>query len=196
MLRSEISLLAGRPIACECELGTSCHIDVLLALFLEQPTCSFDSVKAYLWTITSVPVPLRPKQWMPQEAFVAAVQSLVPAEWLRGFKFPFIEDIINSSTFSAFAAWKEDQDLQNWRLAPPMAVGTRRAAWRRVAEGRQEGAFLSNRALPQMVPFGLSKCEHFEAAVQWSQSHDIPQERAAMSQPTACHALSTETWLH
>ena len=61
-----------------------------------------------------------------------------------------------------------------------MAVGTRKAAWRRVAEGRQEGAFLSKRALPQMVPFGLTKSEHFSAAVEWSQHHSIPQEETTI----------------
>ena len=93
-LCEDILSRAGRPIARVCETGVLCHIDVLLAIFLEGPTCSFDAARAY--------------------------------------------------------------------------------------SRRQEGTFLSKRVLPQMVPFGLTKSGHVEAAAEWNRSHDIPQVEATV----------------
>ena len=45
----------------------------------------------------------------PQTSVIEAFEGYYPEGFFDGFRFPFIEDIINTSTFLSYADWKSEK---------------------------------------------------------------------------------------
>ena len=54
------------------------------------------------------PLTLSEELRWPQKAVIQAFEGYYPEGFFAGFDFPFIEDIINSLPFLAYASWKSD----------------------------------------------------------------------------------------
>ena len=126
--------------------------------------------------VSSVTVPT---QWFPQESVVLAFQKLFPAAWFDGFKFPLVEDLLNSSPFVEFQEWRAEvwgswEGPFNPVLAPPSVRLVQRHA-----EGQQAGALSHRAALPPLVPFGLDPDQHFASACERA-SFPLPTEQAPL----------------
>ena len=74
-----------------------------------RPACTLAQLSGAFWRWQ--PNPRRFAVPLPQEAFAAAVQSLLPAAWRNDFKMPFVEYIINFPTFQGFSAWLGNSQL-------------------------------------------------------------------------------------
>ena len=64
--------------------------------------------------------------------------------------------------------------------SPPADVRTRDRRWRRAAEGRQDGAFISKKALAHVVQLGQTKEAHFIEASEWARTGQLPFHEALL----------------
>ena len=102
----------------------------------------------------------------PQESIVAAFRSLYPYEVFDGFKFPMIEDLVNTAPFTAYMEWRESKDLE-WSLPlGPALVTQRDMRWARSSLGEQQGALSQKAAMPQLISFQQSPDDHFREAIR------------------------------
>ena len=149
--------LQGLTLVCDCPDSDLCEADLLAGMVFDATTPPLEheptnsrrrrprttQVMAALLSsrvvhVSSVTVPT---QWFPQESVVLAFQKLFPAAWFDGFKFPLVEDLLNSSPFVEFQEWRAEvwgswEGPFNPVLAPPSVRLVQRHA-----EGQQAGAF-------------------------------------------------------
>ena len=111
------------------------------------------------------PIYARPAVRWPQESLERAFSQLFPPGVFEGFRFPFVEDIVNAAPFTSYVEWREEMGLEVGGSHPPLILAKRDMRIARVETGVQQGAFAQRAALPPVVSFGLSSDEHFQAAL-------------------------------
>ena len=115
----------------------------------------------------------------PQDSLDCAVRSLCRVPIGASLHMPILEDILNAPPFTDYAAWCEERGLDHHSQQVPVTYSRweRRAA--QTWTGLQTAAFNSSGALRQVVPFGLSKDEHFDASCQVASLPTPLETRAA-----------------
>ena len=114
------------------------------------------------WLVT----PARNLAPLSQESVIAAFKALYPPGTFKGFKFPFIEDLLAQHPFSTYREWRKQtgRDMEGPWGPTRVPKGARFAM--RTALGQQQGAFNQKAALPQLVSFQLDKDTHYRDAVR------------------------------
>ncbi len=133
----------------------------------------------------------------PQEALERVFSELYLQEIFAGFRFPFIEDLVNSFPFTAYHEWREERDLPSGIALPPAAVAKAVMRTARSGSGIQQGAFSHRAALPPLVSFGLSAGQHFLEARE-AAAAPTPLEVPSARDPDlgfAARARGERTWL-
>eukprot|EP00435_Cladocopium_sp_Y103_P000499 s5266_g1.t1 len=96
-----------------------------------------------------------------QEEVILAFRKLFPEDWFHGFRFPMIEDLLNTQ---GYVGWRDDRGL-SWDGPLALLEAPPRFRLRqRHAEGQQAGALSHKAALPPLLSFGLAMDEHFHQA--------------------------------
>ena len=105
--------LTGCRIACDCLSNETCHVDVIIAKWLEatsrrQPQRlghrSVQLTSGRVW-IAAVRVVHAVPQMFSQAAAMAAIRGQFPMLSFQDVKWPLLEDIINSAPFQSFRMW-------------------------------------------------------------------------------------------
>eukprot|EP00435_Cladocopium_sp_Y103_P017498 s4074_g4.t1 len=99
-----------------------------------------------------------------QEEVILAFRKLFPEDWFLGFRFPMIEDLINTPVFLGYVGWRDDRGLSWDGPLAPLEAPPRFRLRQRHAEGQQAGALSHKAALPPLLSFGLAMDEHFHLA--------------------------------
>lgn len=181
-LWSELGELAGRTLTCDCPWQSLCEADVLAGLYFEatqgkqrprlqqaagpaaQSALRRSVVLAASQGVQGSVIPATISQRWSQEAVALAFRKLFPADWFDGFKFPFVEDLLNQHPFSSFADWLASRDLDWDQPLGPHNASRRTMLVQRHAEGQQAGAHSHRAALPPLFQFGLDPDAHFQRA--------------------------------
>ena len=125
----------------------------------------------------------------PQDALDHAIRSLCRVPMGSPLRMPILEDIINSSPFTDLVTWCCDRGLDHPSQSAHLVFtrpGRRSAtSW----TGMQTEAYTSAGFLHQMVPFGLTKDEHFSAATRVAMG-PTPLEARAPANADLCFAAS------
>ena len=95
---------------------------------------------------------------------VLCFRKLFPAEWFEGFKFPFIEDLVNTDVFLDYFGWRHASGLEWDRPLGPLESSRSSRMRQRMSEGRQSGAMSHKAALPPVLSYGLTMDKHFGMA--------------------------------
>jgi hypothetical protein len=56
-------------------------------------------------------IPQQPSMRWPQEVVRRAFTKLYPQPWLADLPLPFVEDLLQTRTFTAYAEWREEANL-------------------------------------------------------------------------------------
>ena len=109
----------------------------------------------------------------PQEAFIRAFQCIFPASVLGDvfsqFQWPMIEDVVNRFPFTAYAEWRETEELRTDEGLGPAHLTQQNVFAGRCTSNQQQGAFSHKTALPPVVPYQLSPDQHFAEALEIGQ---------------------------
>ena len=205
--------LAGQVLVVDVVTSFPSEADALAGLFLEAleatggsgwPSNPYQEVGSSTWTPKALGLATAPlcdpshvfSGFLRQEVLVQAVRKLFPEEWLAGFVFPCIEDLVNAPPFDLYPRWVRSQGL-DWSGPQGPAVGPASARILQRAAGQQEGALNQRAALPPLLSFGLSDDEHFSQAVArlcaplpTEQPPVLDRDLAFASEFTASHRLS------
>ncbi len=169
--------LAGQGLVCECAIGFHCHSEALALASLGMTLGGIPKARELLVQLCRNAghgtVPSRPNQRWPQEGIQQALRGILPP-LLVDAHIPFIEDIINAPPFTSFLDWLDECGEPSWTMQGPSWNYIRKPAWQRVAEGRQDGAFSSKKAVSQVVSYGLEKYEHLERAIASAKERGFP----------------------
>ena len=68
------------------------------------------------------PIYARPAVRWPQESLERAFAQLFPPGMFEGFKFPFVEDIVNAAPFTSYVEWHEEMGLEVGGSQPPLIL--------------------------------------------------------------------------
>ena len=109
-------------------------------------------------------MPLGPRLRWPQEGVVTAFAKLYPPDWVEGFAFHCIKDLLNTPTFTEYPERRKVRELPTDGPRVPAEVKGRGIMVGRHAAGQQQGAVAHEAELPPTVSHGLSEDEHFEEA--------------------------------
>ena len=112
-----------------------------------------------------------------QESIVLAFRRLFPSDWLGNFKFPFIQDLVNTEPFTSYIHWRQSRGLEWDGCLGPHNVDRQARLRQRHAGGQQAGALAQKAALPPLLSFGLEADHHFQQSLLLG-SRPIPTERA------------------
>ena len=102
-LQADLHELCGCVLVCDCPPEATCEADVLAGLVFEEcraappqrELTSGDAGGRACWVLVNL------------QSFV----SLYPANFFVAFRFPMIEDLINSPPFTCFGRWLRNQEL-------------------------------------------------------------------------------------
>ena len=215
-LYEDLPELVGRTLICDCPWQDLCEADLLAGLVFEATTPpdsgASDAQATYSPTVPRKPkgrhliaamltgrvvqlqaIPI-PTVWFSQEAVVLAFRKLFPDTWFSGFKFPFVEDILNASPFLDYYQWKvEVGGCWEGPQLPTLAPSTVRLA-QRYAEGQQAGALSHRAALPPLLQFGLSPDDHFVQARERAQLPLPTEQFPVLNDDLLFAAWATATW--
>lgn len=194
-LKDCLTELRGLTLVCDCPWQSLCEADILAGLLFEatQPSgtarveqAGGPSASAVLRRSVFLATPagtcgttipgVVPQRWS-QEAVVLAFRKLFPATWLDGFRFPYIEDLINQHPFSCFPEWLAANDLDWDRPLGPHNASRSTLLVQRHADGQQAGAHSHRAAIPPLLPFGLTPDDHFRTSCRLAQQA-LPIEAA------------------
>ncbi|CAE7784750.1 unnamed protein product, partial [Symbiodinium sp. KB8] len=205
--------LAGQVLVVDVVTSFPSEADALAGLFLEAleaasgpgwPSNPSHEVGSAAWTPRALGFATAPlcdashvfSGFLRQEVVVQAVRKLFPEEWLAGFVFPCIEDLVNAPPFDLYPRCVRSQGL-DWSGPQGPAVGPASVRILQRAAGQQEGALNQRAALPPLVSFGLSDDEHFSQAVArlcaplpTEQPPVLDRDLSFAAEFTACHRLS------
>eukprot|EP00435_Cladocopium_sp_Y103_P033844 s1798_g8.t1 len=172
-LASCLHELTGKKIACDCPSNASCHVDVLIAKWLEaklEPearsiaarTVSLSGRQVWLAAVRVVhAVP----QMFSQHAAMAVIKGQFPSLTFHGVKWPLLEDIMNTWPFQSFRSWlHESGQVADGPIGAHMLNRSGVAVFR-AGMAEQAGAGARKTAAAPVVPFNLSPEEHFAAAL-------------------------------
>ena len=119
---------------------------------------------------------MAPTQLFPQESVILAFKRLFPYEWFAGFRFPWVEDLVNDFPFISYPTWRAQRGLEWDGPLGPLGVTQHSRLLQRHAEGQQAGALSHKAALPPLLSFGLSIDDHFTQSLTLGH-HPLPTER-------------------
>ena len=78
-------------------------------------------------------------------------ERLPTPEVFEGFRFPFIEDVVNAPPFTSYLEWREDRGKCADGPLPPKVLHKVHAVISRYGTGAQQAAFSGKAALPPVV---------------------------------------------
>ena len=166
--------LTGCRIACDCLSNETCHVDVIIAKWLEansrgQPQRlghrSVQLTSGRVW-IAAVRVVHAVPQMFSQAAAMAAIRGQFPMLSFQDVKWPLLEDIINSAPFQSFRMWlSENGQVADGPIGSSMLNRTGTVVFR-AGMAEQAGAGARKTAAPPVVPFNLAPDEHFAASLR------------------------------
>ncbi|CAE7685749.1 unnamed protein product, partial [Symbiodinium microadriaticum] len=145
--------LAGQVLVVDVVTSFPSEADALAGLFLEAleatggsgwPSNPYQEVGSSTWTPKALGLATAPlcdpshvfSGFLRQEVLVQAVRKLFPEEWLAGFVFPCIEDLVNAPPFDLYPRWVRSQGL-DWSGPQGPAVGPASARILQRAAGQQ-----------------------------------------------------------
>ena len=129
-LAADLKCLEGLTLVCDCPIQAVCEGDLLAGMVFDagRPAVShhasvgrikrrratpFCKIVLAAAASASLPTPVGAIiPYMHQDFLERAFQSLFPPCLLQGFRFPLIEDLINSPPFSSFPQWCAHSDLE------------------------------------------------------------------------------------
>ena len=85
---------------------------------------------------------------------------------MEGVRVPFLADICNSQTFTAFADWRADAGLREVGVYGPARACHAISMQAQIFMGVQARAGAARQAPPPLVPFGLDPEVHFQRALE------------------------------
>ena len=128
-LLQKVGSLRGKTLLCDCAEGQPCHGDYLCVL-ADQASDGWAGsshpsvvrrrprlVSAALLGVVArgyrqeLEIPPVVQQRWPQSTLQDAIRARLPREAQRGFPMPILEDLVNSSPFTAFPEWLEQQGM-------------------------------------------------------------------------------------
>ena len=89
-----------------------------------------------LTAVNAFTIPQQPSLRWPQDVVMRAFTKLYPQHWLADLPLPFIEDLLQTRTFTAYAEWREEHHLPIDKAWGPAELKGRMIAIGRYATGR------------------------------------------------------------
>ena len=200
-LWDQLPTLQGKRLVCDCPWQDLCEADMLAGLCFDasgsEPMARpwkgvtqrpqdkggtrMVTLGATLGQARAAPIPSTvPRR--SQEAVVLQFCKLFPASWFEAFRFPMVEDLVNTPPFGVYEEWLQSRGAE-WEGALTPLLPTRSIRQRlRTGEARQQGAFNHKAALPPLLPFDLTVDEHFEQA-RLIGLQQLPTEKPSILDP-------------
>ena len=180
-LSAQLSELAGKRLACDCQPNELCHGDVLVGAFCAQkPRAATRAspqsrlVRRVLFAAAAgLQIPAGVAQPLSQACFVSAAHSVLLGQHSPPVKWPHLEDLINDPLVLAFPRWLDSSSKSSAGSLGPTAQGTACLMAQRAGAAEQATAINKRTALPPVVPFGCDPDEHFAQSV-FVQRHGTP----------------------
>ena len=193
----DLSLLRGKTLVCDCPCGQLCHGDILAALFYttasdSRPRASRPDMRAVL-VATGMSMPRTVKASITQACIVEAFRRLLWFVDFHDFRFPLVEDLINSPELTHFSSWMLDNHPDQLVWGP--RVGSAAVRYSTSLEhSHQPGAAAHKAAQPPWVPFNLTDDKHFQVSLA-KQAFATPFEAAQAPEQDLWFAAQTTALL-
>ena len=115
-------------------------------------------------------VVLRPliKLALPSRAIDHLFRKIFPYEWLRGWKLPVMDDLLNSHPFRSYMEWLEANHALMGGMLPPDVLTKGETNMELAAGGWQGGAHVSKKATEPLVRMGLLQGKHMTEALDFA----------------------------
>eukprot|EP00438_Fugacium_kawagutii_P026991 Skav212047 [mRNA] locus=scaffold2377:23795:26543:+ [translate_table: standard] len=165
------------------------------------PQTSRRSKRLLLGLMVGLRVPAALASPVSQASVIASACALFPSVQWGDFKWPFLEDLLNTPTFLDYSTWMLSVHPDHDGELGPLVLGRGGVALQRASVQDQTGAAARRHSLAPLVPFGLDPDHHFQFALDshahgspldWMgpNDHDLQFTARAMAQgPAQVHSL-------